>query len=84
MSGILDQYASITPCSLPAVTHAYLCVWLLTSEVSADYYSHPPGIVSLVMLTITFTQTIASHIHTHSTIIQLAIGSYSWQPVPCM
>ena len=34
------------------------------SEVSADYYTRPPGIVSLVMLTITYIQAMALHIHT--------------------
>ena len=32
---------------------------LLTSKVSADYYTRPPGILSLVILTITYIQAIA-------------------------
>ena len=31
----------------------------LPSEVSADYYTHPPGIVSLVMFAITYIQAMA-------------------------
>ena len=38
---------------------------LLASEVSADYYTRPPGIVSLLILTITFIQAMALHIHIH-------------------
>ena len=30
---------------------------------AADYYTRPPGIVSLVMLTITYIQAMAIHIH---------------------
>ena len=37
---------------------------LLASEVSADYYTLPLGIVSLSMLAITYIQTMALHIHT--------------------
>ena len=37
---------------------------LLTSAVSADYYTRPPGIVSLLLLTITYTQAMALQIHT--------------------
>ena len=36
---------------------------LLASEVSADYYTHPPGIVSLLMLTITYRQWPYIYIH---------------------
>ena len=39
------------------------CMQFLNSEVTADYYTRPPGIVSLLMLTITYTQA-ALHIHT--------------------
>ena len=39
-------------------------MWLFASEVSADYYTHHPRIVSLVMLTITYIQAMALHIHT--------------------
>ena len=34
---------------------------LLALEVSADYYTHPPGIVSFLMLTITYMQPMAIH-----------------------
>ena len=34
-----------------------------TSEVSADYYTHPPGIVNLLMPTVTYMQAMALHIH---------------------
>ena len=37
---------------------------LLASEVSADYDSCPPGSVSLPMLTMTYIEAIALHIHT--------------------
>ena len=37
---------------------------LLVSEVCADYYTCTPGIVSILMLTITYTQGMALHIHT--------------------
>ena len=36
------------------------------SEVSADYYTQPHGIVSLSMLTITFIQAMALHIQTQA------------------
>ena len=39
---------------------------LLTSEVSAAYYTRPPGIVSLSMLTITYTHAITSNTYTES------------------
>ena len=32
---------------------------LFASEVSADYYTRPPGIVSLITLTITYMQAMA-------------------------
>ena len=43
-------------------THAYLSMRLPASEVSADYYTYPPRIVSLSMLTITYMQAMALHI----------------------
>ena len=36
---------------------------LLASEVSADYSSHPPGIVSLLMLAVTHIQAMTLRIH---------------------
>ena len=48
---------TITPPRLPYChhyTHAHLFMWCFASEVSADYYTHPFGIVSLLMLTITY------------------------------
>ena len=39
---------------------------LRTSEVSSDYYSRPPGIVSLLMLTITYEQAMALQLHIHN------------------
>ena len=44
--------------------HTHLCVWLLASEVSADYYTCTPGIVSLLLLTITYMLAMALHLHT--------------------
>ena len=38
-------------------------MWLFASEVSADYYTCPPGIVSRLMLTITYKQAMALHIY---------------------
>ena len=40
----------------------YLAMQLLASEVSADYYTCPSGIVSLLMLTITYIQAMVSDI----------------------
>ena len=37
----------------------------LAWEVSADYYTRPPGIVSLLILTITYKQSSHIHIYTH-------------------
>ena len=37
---------------------------LLASEVSADYYIRPPGIVSLLMLPMTYIQVLALHMLT--------------------
>ena len=36
---------------------------LLTLQISADYYIHPPGIISLLMLTITYIQATPLHVH---------------------
>ena len=44
-------------------TIAYLSIQLFASEVSADYYIRPVGIVSLVILTITYIQVMAIHIY---------------------
>ena len=41
---------------------------LLASEISGDYYSHPPGIVSLLMLTSTYIQAMTLRIHTQGRI----------------
>ena len=38
-------------------------MWHLALEVSADYYTRPPGIVILLKLTITYIQKMALHIH---------------------
>ena len=45
---------TITPPTLPDVTHAYLPRLLLPWAVSADYYIPSPRILSLVVLTITY------------------------------
>ena len=37
---------------------------LLASEVNAEYYTNHPGIVSLLMLTITYTQALHRHVYT--------------------
>ena len=37
---------------------------LLASEVSEDYYTRLPGILNLLMLTITYIQAMILHIHT--------------------
>ena len=38
-------------------------MWSLASEFSADYYTGHPGIVSLLMLTITHIQAMALYIY---------------------
>ena len=44
---------------------------ILASEVSADYYTHPPGVVILIMLAITYSQWPYIFIHrVDSTTIQ--------------
>ena len=43
-----------------------LSMWLFASEVSADYYAHPPGSVSLLMLTTTHIQAMALILHIHT------------------
>ena len=48
---------------------------LLASEVSADHYTHPPEIESLVMLTVTYIQTIALHMHTQGRFNNHAVHS---------
>ena len=59
----LASVLTITPPRLPKVsmptTDAYLYMEILAREISADYYTHPPGIVSLLvlMLTIMYSQT---------------------------
>ena len=47
--------------------------WLFALEVSADHYTNPPGIVInaynyilLTMLTITYLEAMALHIHTYT------------------
>ena len=39
---------------------------LLASEINVDYYIHLPGIVSLLMLIITYIQAMALYIHIHT------------------
>ena len=56
---------------------------LLATEASADYYyTHPCGIVSILILTITYIQAVALHIDTHSKFNNHAAysftGSWSW------
>ena len=41
----------------PLYTNTHLSMQLLPFEVSADYYTHPPGDVSLLTLTITYMHT---------------------------
>ena len=45
-------------------THTHLCVQLLASEVSADYYTGPPKECKFVMLTIIYIQAMALHVRT--------------------
>ena len=59
LTSLAFRCATITPCRLPDVTHAHLSMQLLASEVSADYYTCPPEIISLLMLTIIYIQAIA-------------------------
>ena len=47
---------TISPRRLTDVTHAYLSMQLLACEVSAHYYTHPPGTLSLLILTIAYGQ----------------------------
>ena len=60
--------------------HIHLFMQLLASEVSAEYYTHPPWIVSLLMLTITYMHAMALHKHTQGRLNNHA-GSWSLQPV---
>ena len=65
--------------------HTYLSMQLLTSEVSAEYNTHPPGIVSLLMLTITYIEAMVLHIYIHrvgSTTIHHVVGTGSWSRQP--
>ena len=61
-----------------------LLMWLLAWEVSADYNTCFPRIVSLLMLTITYLRAIVLHIHTirrvgSTTIQRIACrGSWPW------
>ena len=55
---------------------------LLVPEASADYYTRPPGSISLLMLRITYIQAMALHSHTqgrfnnHTVHIIACIGSW--------
>ena len=44
--------------------NTHLSMQFLALKVSGDYYTYPPGIVHILMLTITYIQVIALHIHT--------------------
>ena len=57
-------------------THAYLSMQLLAWEVSADYYTHPPETVSLLMLTIRTYRQWPIHNLGSRTIQRLACTSY--------
>ena len=85
--GALSDYivprAGLEPKSLafPRYTHAYMSMQLLASEVSAgqvsaDYYTRPIGIVSHLILTITYIQAMALH-------IKHIVGSTTIQHVAC-
>ena len=58
-----SQCASHCITMAPWYHHAYLPMRFLAWEVSADHYTQPPGIVSLLMLTITYIQAVALHTH---------------------
>ena len=54
---------TITSCRTPLChhhIHAYLFMQLFVWEISAMYYTNPPGIVSLVSPTITYIQAVTS------------------------
>ena len=48
---------------MSSVSHTYPSVQLLASDISADYYARAPGIVNLVMLTVTYIQALAIYIY---------------------
>ena len=50
-------------------------MWLFASEVSADYYTTPTGIVSMLMLTITYIQVVSLNIHTQGRFTNQTAGS---------
>ena len=58
----------MTPSVLTITSHKFPDVTTLPMptclEVSANYYTRPPGIVSLLILTITYIQSMVLHIHT--------------------
>ena len=57
-------------------THAYLSMQLLASEVSADYYTRPPGVVSLLMLTVTYIQAMNYLTFTYTGYVQQPYSVY--------
>ena len=70
ISGIPGQCATITPQMFSGVTtiytHAHLSMWLFASEVSTYYHMCHPGIVSILMLALTYIQAMTLHKHTYS------------------
>ena len=49
---------------------------LLAREVSAVHYTGPPGIVSPLMLTITYIQAMTPHIHAYAGYVQQPYSTY--------
>ena len=78
------HYTTEAPVVAPIPTPTCLCSSL--PQVSIDYYTRPPRIVSLLILTVIYIQAMALHIYIHrvgSTTIQriACTGSLSQQPV---
>ena len=68
---------------LTTYTHVYLSMQLLASEVSADSYTHPPEIVRLLMLTITYIQTVSCLTYIYMYVGIYRVGSTTTQHIAC-
>ena len=81
ISGIPILCATITPYRhRHHYTHAHLSIQLFPSEVSEDYYTRPPGIISILMLTNTdngFTYTCTQRKFNNHTVLACT-GFSSW------
>ena len=67
----LACWSSVLTITLPRLSDGTIIIilsslQLLASEVSADYYTHPPGIVILLILTLAYIQAMVLHLHTQS------------------